>query len=745
MRNKFTAACAVVSLTLFSALAFATTNTTTATPDAATLANTDLASVPVWPKAATTLPTDQQAVATTFSLGQVDGIDPKLISGVTANGYARKVDVEGKSIGQILVMSVAKGDKTEVISSEGLTAQFDASETSELFPEKSMTVEGSKTALVSALEKLNATEETDDEKKAVADDTQDNAVGSSGSNNDLASGYSSPTNAATATEEEDPTLTTALTTDGCKVRVDIGKETAFQQSKTQTFSDGVLSSESACSDSDVSYLLKKSYLACDDVVELDAMTAWPQYTWYYADDQGETHTVSDCTKDTDQPFTISEDEGQCSILFDFTAGTATPQSALIYSNRTGAVVQARGCDTSTLSTPITMTESTSECSLRHNYTTGKSYELSMWTYIRGGVTYQASSCNDTGRTFVHETIYTDTAGEYVCSPVVNQAAGTVTLQSRKRITIDGVSQYITECTPDTSTLAITATTDGCMDPSKWIHDLDTNTSYGQERFYYLKGGTTPVYVTSCQTSATTYTHDHAVTGYQYHDDELYAYPLTTVTISVNGSPYTIASSEVLPGAQQFVYTLNGTVDKQNGAATYEGCNAYYTTLRYEQWERPDATIYEKVIGDGDPVGPSDVCSTTQESNTHYKISVSGFTASGSTVWSYTGSCSGVKNWATRTVRKNPVTGDVFSSAPEITGTQDASSGFCIHYSDCDGSGEYCKDEIFAKVTPSGTAFYDIVGYGQSPCGTTPIHLVSGGGGTYVLTCGWSPESASAWR
>ncbi|CCG42341.1 hypothetical protein PHAMO_380009 [Magnetospirillum molischianum DSM 120] len=70
--------------------------------------------------------------ASQFSLGTVEGINPALLSGVTAKGYARKVEAGPQTVGQVLVTSVAKGDRKETISAEGLTAQFDAKGANEL-------------------------------------------------------------------------------------------------------------------------------------------------------------------------------------------------------------------------------------------------------------------------------------------------------------------------------------------------------------------------------------------------------------------------------------------------------------------------------------------------------------------------------------------------------------------------------------------------------------------------------------
>lgn len=603
MRKTFAALAVLLSLSLPSAFA--------QTPPATTVpAVEDKIAVPIWPTTAVALP-DIQPTEASFSLGRIEGIAPELLSGVTAKGYARKVPVENQSIGQILVVSVAKNGREETISTEGLTAQFDAKETSQLFPEKTVEVQGSKTALVAALQRL-ASPTTKEEKPAAKDDVSQNPTSSGGSSNDLAAGYKSPTvSAAPAADTPEPVVDYRTTKEGCPVRIDTVQGVAVQQSKVQTFTDGALTSDGECSDSNASFVLKKSYLSCPtDVVDLNAMKAWPKYSLYYIDDAGENHPIGECVQDAETVYTISEDEAQCPIFLDFGDGKAVPQSALVYLNRNNSLVQARSCEDSTKTAALPMTQNVANCPLRHDYTGGRSYELSMWTYVRDGVTYQAAPCADTGRSFPHDTVYADLGGNYVCTPITNLTNRTVTLQSRKRITVDGVPQYITECTPDTSSQGIFATTDGCMDPSKWTHDLVASISYGQERYWYAKADGSREYVTLCQTSSTSYPHSHTITGYQAHDDQLWAYPLTTVKITVNGSPYTIASSQVLPGAPQIAYALSEIVDIPSGQSRYEDCAAYRETARAEKWARPDGTEYSKIIGAGSSVGPVDVCVST---------------------------------------------------------------------------------------------------------------------------------------
>ncbi|MBC7905254.1 MAG: hypothetical protein H7Y60_00710 [Rhodospirillaceae bacterium] len=620
LRFDFGFAALAASFMVFCAVANAQTAPANATtsPAQTSAANvgippaSDVIAVPVWPKAA--LPLPEQPVATSFNLGQIEGVPAQLVTGVTANGYARKVTVEDQTVGQVLVMTVAKGDRTETISTEGMTAQWDAKETSQLFPEKNLEVKGSKTALVAALQRLAEPKVDDEKKKVEKDSVNDNPVSNGGkTGNDQAASYRTPTVAAAAPEQKDPVVDVRTSRDGCDVRIDVAQGKAFVQSKEQTFTDGALTSDGTCTDSEVSYPLKKSQQVCPtDIVDIDTLQAWPQFQWYYVDEAGENHPVGECGKDEETVYTITEDEGQCPVNLDFLEQKAVPQSAFVYIGRNNALTQVpgKGCATSTKSSAIPMDENKAACPMRPDFVANLSYELSMWTYVRNGVTYQAAPCADTDRTFPHEIVYADAAGNNICPAITNMTTKKVTLQSRRRIIVDGTPQWASDCTPDTSIKDILSTTAPCMDPSKWTHDLDAGLSFGQERFYYNRVDGTPEYVTPCQNSTKTYPHDETITGYQAHDDQLWAYPLSTVKITVNGAPYTVASSEVLPGAAQLNYLPAGTVDQPTGQSFNQGCTTSHETARYERWSRPDGTEYLKSVGLGTPVTIADNCVTT---------------------------------------------------------------------------------------------------------------------------------------
>src|SRR3546814_11230738 len=82
------------------------------------------------------------------------------------------------------------------------------------------------------------------------------------------------------------------------------------------------------SDSSQSFPLLKSFSACSDKVDMEALIATAQYKLYYIDAGGATVEVSDCTPDTDKVFAIVEKFDACTVALDSEKQTATPQSAL---------------------------------------------------------------------------------------------------------------------------------------------------------------------------------------------------------------------------------------------------------------------------------------------------------------------------------------------------------------------------------------------------------------------------------
>lgn len=539
----------------------------------------------------------------------VPGISTDLTDGVTLKAYSRYIDYEGKKIAQVVLTGVEKDGRTEDLPASSYSSQFEL-ETAFLKPTDDVVIEGDPSAIISALEKLSKEPEVDPKETLVTqadgNQPQKQDAGQPEQSNDQAASWQSPDPVSVAA---DPVENTIVTTDGCPIKPYVERMEAVQQSKTVTMKNGTIMSESECSDSNETMPIQRSYLLCDYDENVETRKAMAQYQLYYVDPAGNRQDVQDgaCIPDPEKEFTIVEKS--CPIFLDYTAGAekAVPQSSLIYLNDNNREVQVRGCQASETVAAVDMTPTLNGCSIRDDFTKNKSYEQGRFTYQLDGITYQAGDCTDTGTEYPQSKVYADAAGTVLCTPVTDANNVPTALQSRIKITVNGIDDYRTPCTPDASgSVTITATTNGCDNPAMWEHNFMTGQSFGMERYFFMDGGQ-PRYVTQCQNSQTTYPHGVEITGWQPHDDQLFAYPLTTVYITPPTGRYNIKTSEVLQGAVQQPYELTGTTIVANGQASYVGCDKYAETDQVEQWKRPDLTVYQKPIGTGTPVGPTYDC------------------------------------------------------------------------------------------------------------------------------------------
>jgi len=551
---------------------------------------------------------ENEPMAIDLGLVEVPGASRKLTEGVTAKAYARYVNYEDSLIAQLVLTGVEKDGKSEPLDSNDFVAQFNM-DSPELDPASPVTIEGNQEALIAALERLNDVEEEDDKEEketetAEADTGASNTVGSNASKNADAAGYSTPS--ALDIAEDTSTPTVRVTTEGCNIRVDLAQLVAVQQSRVETTEDGNVSA-GTCEDGADRYPLDRSYSVCGDTIDIETRQATAQYLLYYTDGGGNRQEVTDCLKDEDKVFDITEKTSACSVYLDYNEMMAVPQASLVYVNASNNEVQVRSCEPSEELAAVPLVSVTDGCSIRHDFAAGRSYQTGRHIYELNGTTWQADACSDNGTEYPHETVYKSAAGQEVCAPIINQAAGTVTRQSRKQIVVNGVEQFITECKPDSTNIAIQSTIDGCDNPSLWNHDLAAGTSYGRERFYYLLDGV-PQYVTECQDSEVAYPHHVETTGWQNHDDQLFSYRLTTVYIE--GTPkgrYNIKTSEVLPGEPQMAYVYSGEAPATNGEHFYEGCTRFDARDLVESYDRPDGSMHKVVIGEADPLSLGNKC------------------------------------------------------------------------------------------------------------------------------------------
>ncbi len=561
---------------------------------------------------------ENEPLAIDLGLVEAKGIPARLTRDVTAKGYARHVVVDGELIGQLVMTGVEKAGRVEPLNSNDFVAQFTL-DRPELDPEVPVTVEGDEEELIAALERLAATEEEDDDaEKAdqaeVASDGRDGTAGksgSAGSRNQDAAAYETPEPLQVPAAEAVAGTTVRVTTEGCEIRVDLDQLEAIQQNRVEITEDGQVDA-GTCEDGDQRYPIKRSYSSCGDLIDIEAGTASAQYLLYYTNAGGTRAEVSECQPDEEQVFRIVEDRDACTIQIDYDQKQAVAQAALIYVNAANNEVQVRGCQPSEEVAAVALEPVTDGCGIRHDFSAGRSYQQGRYIYELNGVTWQAGSCTDNGTEYRHEALY-ETAGGFVCTPLVNEDTGTVTLQSKVAITVAGVQQVISDCRPDADTLALTATTEGCDNPATWTHDVNAGISYGRERFYYLHGGARQ-YVTDCRDSDKTYPHQLETVGWQNHDDQLFAYRVETIYIAAPTGRYDVRTAVVRQGAPQQPYVYEGESKVSSGAVWYEDCTRLEGQNLVRSYRRPDDTVLWKTVGEATPLStnacPPELAQTT---------------------------------------------------------------------------------------------------------------------------------------
>ena len=656
------------------------------------------------------------------------------ISGITAEGFTRKVSVNGEEIAQVVVTRLKKDADFVDLEADNFTSQFGV-ESNRLLPTTAISVNGDEAEFVRAVAQLSVTEEEaepekelEDKENTVENDSSVDEAG--GSENPIAEGYQTPERLAQVEEEpeeeRDPNMTINVSTDGCEPQIDLANGIVRQTAKTETLEDGIVTETEACSPNGIVWNIQRNYEACEDLVDEAALLARPQYTSFYNDDRGArfdlaacqpdqaisfaiSESSADCTPDVDldnervtllsrltyrdrtgkdvavsecapsetvfemereygscsdvvyleagianAQYTLSytdekasrlkvsecmpdeeqafkiEEKQNCTFDFDLENGEAIVNTSLIYTNNAKVEVSVRECAPSETIAPIPMTAEPNGCSMRHDFGTGVSTEMAMWTYEYEGQLFQASPCITTETTYTHSKVF-DKNGIDVCTPIVDLASGKAVRQYRTEITVNGSSEIIAGCQPDEANmLGIYSTVNGCDDPASFDHDLAAGLSYGLERYYYDVAGRGRTYVTACQKNDQTFTHSVQPSNWKHDDANLRAQQLVDVSINVNGSSYKIATSYLQPGTSEIAYTFVRNQDVPDYARKYyTGCTEMVPTKRTKIYTRPDGSSYSRASGDGTTLNNGDKCQRSTETrklNGHrVNISAKGYT------------------------------------------------------------------------------------------------------------------------
>lgn len=510
----------------------------------------------------------------------VPGVSSSLTNGVTVKAYTRYVEYQGRKIGQIVLSGLEKNGRVEPLPSDIYSAQFDLVDPS-LDPTTDVVVKGDATRMIEALKRLDEDPEQDaapqDAVVAQDNNAQKQDASSPTQQNDQAASYQTPD----AVNVDKPVEGSYVTAENCPIRPDFASKRAIQQSKSVTTKDGVIASETECSDSFDSFPIERSYTFCTIFEDLDPAVrlATARFEYIYIDASGSRKTVipdgqaEACALDPEKTFPIVEKPER--IFLDYVNLKAVPQASLVYMDHNNREVQVRGGMASETIPAVDLIPTTSGCGIRPEFGINTSFQQGTHTYLLDGISYQAGGCSDNGTTYAHSKVFSDASGNPLCSPILDANGKPTTLLSRVSITVDGLPEYITPCAPDASAAGITATTADCDNPLTWFHDVNAGQSIGKERFFFMDG-TKQIPLTGCQNSQTVYPHSYETVDWEPHDDLLYALPKKTVYITPPTGRFDVVTSQVLPGATQMPYQLTGTTERSTGLPIYldDSCDQY---------------------------------------------------------------------------------------------------------------------------------------------------------------------------
>lgn len=453
-------------------------------------------------------------------------------------------------------------------------------------------------------------------------------VGGGGSSNDMAAQYQPlPPPPAKAEAPELPTAT-GITTEGCTPRVDEAQGVVIVQSRVATSTGGVVTVQGACSDSEVRYMIQKSYASCSDRLDVAARKAYAQLRKYWTDDQGRTSFLGDCVDDPETTFDLTEDVAACANEVDMRAMMAFERAELVYTDRQNQRVMVEACRR-TGAAGLAVARTAAGCTFRHDFRGHVSYQQRKFVYTNAGgsVVTVAECSDDTAEAYAHSDV------RNVCADLVNQGAAKAFPQRRWQIVPPAGPLWISECEPvaDEST-SLVATVEGCE--SVFYHNLSAGQSFGANRHYYSwDGGATRTYVNNCQQSTVSFQHQSEIQGYEYHDPEKYGLAKAAIYIMPPIGRVDVSAAQVREGAAQIPYTFARTTTIPKADQKYwEACNAYTPTEITDYYKRPDATEAAYVKGPGASVGPVDECTRVTETRTVYVYTVGSGSPQRFTLW-----------------------------------------------------------------------------------------------------------------
>ncbi len=429
------------------------------------------------------------------------------ISGITAEGFTRKVSVNGEEIAQVVVTRLKKDTDFVDLEADKFTSQFGV-ESNRLLPTTAISVNGDEAEFVQAVARLSGTDETrepaeefEDKENTVEDDTSVDEAGGGEGENPVAGGYETPERLEQEEEEEhEPNVTYNVTTDGCEPEIDLVSGVVRQTSLSQTLEDGVVTETDACAPNGVVFPIQKNFEACEDIVDRDNLVATPQYASFYNDDRGARFDLAACQPDASMLYVINEDFDACSPELDFAGEEVTMLSQLSYRGRGGKKVIVSECEPSQKA--FQMEREYGVCGDFVDLKSGVAQAQYSLFYVDGMASrHKVSEClPDADKSF-------EIVEKQNCTFDFDFDQGKAVVNtSLTYVNADSVEVSVRECAPSETIepIQMTADTSNCS----MRHDFGAGTSSEMAMWTYQYEGQL-FQASPCITTDTTYTHSRA--------------------------------------------------------------------------------------------------------------------------------------------------------------------------------------------------------------------------------------------
>ena len=189
---------------------------------------------------------------------------------------------------------------------------------------------------------------------------------------------------------------------------DPGARESVRHAKWVYVLDGTRHEVGGCAPTDTRFAHFRHYDDCADAVDLTRREARARFEWAYEAD-GATHKASDSCEDDDRVFPIVEDHARCGVSIDRAAKRVTPQAALVYRDRNGAAVEARGCAASATKPAVALALDATGCPVVDGTAGTHSVRHAKRVYVLDGTRHEDGGCEATDTQFAHFKHYADCA------------------------------------------------------------------------------------------------------------------------------------------------------------------------------------------------------------------------------------------------------------------------------------------------------------------------------------------------